>query len=91
MLEDGRKYVIETSKLITRKSKDGEKDLQFLVLVGNIDGTPREYELSVWRIESEKPFDADKPNQKFEISRKGDNIFFSPLSGEYIRLILENS
>lgn len=74
MLKENEKYTIETTgiKMVTCKNK---KQAPFLIIVGNIEGMISEYLVSVYRIISDKPFDAKKPIV-CEISRRNENIFF---------------
>lgn len=71
------KTLVEVAGVRQVQAKNG-KDIPFCVLLGAIEGDTCEYLCSVFRIESAKPFDPEKPAQ-FYIERKGDNIFFTPV------------
>ncbi len=79
MLADGKSYLGEFCGTGSKPSKDGKTQVPYAVWIGTLDdGVAGEYQISVWRLESKQPFDANKP-LRASISRRGNNIFVVPI------------
>lgn len=79
-LELGKKYLVEVAGSGNHKSRKKGTEVPYVVVVGSMaDGVAREYQISTWNIESEKPFDSEK-GARFNVSRTSeDKFFFEPI------------
>jgi len=76
-LKDNEKWLVQLAGTTKQRSKKGDRELDYVTVLGTVNDLLAEYKIAVWSVTSDKPFNTDTA-KTYYISKKGKFILFEP-------------